>query len=245
MLSIHNLSGGYRGYQVLKHVEFSINSGELVGLIGLNGAGKSTTIKHILGLLHPQEGSITLNELDSVKDSGSFRKQLAYVPEAPILYPELTLREHLELSLAAYQLDAKKSWPQVMSLLTVFRLETKLDWFPSRFSKGMRQKVMLVNALMVPAALTILDEPFNGLDPLAVQHLLQLLKEKRAQGQSLLLTTHILAAVIEQIDRLVVLDQGQVVMVGTPLEVAKKFKTDIYHLDRMYLQLAEGHHDRI
>ena len=108
---------------------------------------------------------------------------MAYIPETPILYEELTLREHIELTIMAYGLEAKSAWQRAQKLLELFRLENKLDWFPANFSKGMKQKVMIVCAFITEAKLYIIDEPFLGLDPLATQDLLDLIDQKSKLGR--------------------------------------------------------------
>ena len=164
-LEIKNLIGGYSRIPVLKGISFQVKPGELVGLIGLNGAGKSTTINHVIGLLRPFSGEITLNGINIQQDPVDYKKQIAYVPETPILYDELTLREHIELTIKAYSLNTEEAWIRARKLLKTFRLDNKLDWFPANFSKGMKQKVMICCALMTNAKLFIVDEPFYGLDP--------------------------------------------------------------------------------
>lgn len=104
-LDINNLSGGYAGHNILKNISFKVPDGKIVALIGLNGAGKSTTINHVIGELQPQMGTIALNGVDLIKTPTEFKKQIAYIPEQPILYDELTLSEHLHLMLSAYELD--------------------------------------------------------------------------------------------------------------------------------------------
>ena len=166
-LEVKELTGGYGQVSVLKKETFTVESGQVVGLIGLNGAGKSTTIKHIIGLLNPRGGQILIDGISLHDDVEKYRKKIAYVPEMPILYPELTLREHIDLTIMAYDLDRDKTWENANKLLKTFRLDNKLDWFPQNFSKGMKQKVMIVCAFMTDASLFIIDEPFTGLDPLA------------------------------------------------------------------------------
>ncbi len=157
-LQVSNLVGGYSQVPVLKDVSFDVKDGELVGLIGLNGAGKSTTINHIIGLLTPFKGSIKINDVTINDDVQQYKKQIAYIPEQPIVYKELTLKEHLELTMLAYDLDQKTAWQRADKLLKLFRLDNKLDWFPDNFSKGMRQKVMIVCAFLTDAKLFIIDE---------------------------------------------------------------------------------------
>lgn len=206
-LEINQLTGGYAHVPVLQEVSFTVPNQQVVGLIGLNGAGKSTTIKHIIGLLTPQKGTITLNGVTLQSNPDQYRQSMAYVPETPVLYPELTLREHLELTMMAYDLDFEKTWAKAMVLLKKFRLDNKLDWFPVHFSKGMRQKVMIVNAFMTDADLFIIDEPFTGLDPLAIHDLLDIIADKKAAGAAILMSTHILATAQQYADSFVLLNQ--------------------------------------
>ena len=147
-LKIEHLTGGYAGVPVIHDLNLTIQPGEAVGLIGLNGAGKSTTIKHILGLLRPQKGKIVLEEKELTNDPTAFKQKIAYIPEMPVLYRELTLKEHLEMTMLAYGLQPEKTWPRANELLKMFRLDNKLDWLPIHFSKGMQQKVMIVTAFL-------------------------------------------------------------------------------------------------
>ncbi|WP_076459303.1 ABC transporter ATP-binding protein [Limosilactobacillus caccae] len=241
-LEIKNLVGGYSQLPVLKDVSLAVQPGELVGLIGLNGAGKSTTLNHIIGLLRPFSGSITLNGLTLQKNPEEYKKQIAYVPETPILYDELTLREHLELTMMAYQLNPDETWPRAKKLLKLFRLDNKLDWFPANFSKGMKQKVMICCAFMTNAKLLIVDEPFYGLDPLAVHDLLNLIAEKKKAGVGVLMSTHVLDTAQRYCDRFVLLANGKVQAHGTLDELRAAGDYDGESLDEIYLQLAKGDH---
>ncbi|MFD1466373.1 ABC transporter ATP-binding protein [Lapidilactobacillus mulanensis] len=243
MLKVENLTGGYQHLKILDNVSFEVADGEVVGLIGLNGAGKSTTIKHILGLLRPQSGTIALNDQNLTQDAIHYRQQIAFVPETPILYPELTLKEHLELTIMAYQLDAAVAWEKANELLEIFRLDQMLDWFPIHFSKGMQQKVMIVNAFMTEADLLIIDEPFTGLDPLAVHNLLDLIAAKKAENKSILMTTHVLATAQAQADRFILLNHGQVRAQGTVAELASQFGVEPQNIDQIYLQMARENGD--
>jgi ABC-2 type transport system ATP-binding protein len=164
---------------------------------------------------------------------------MAYVPETPILYPELTLKEHLDLTIMAYQLDPEKTWVKANQLLKQFRLDNKLDWFPVHFSKGMRQKVMIVNAFMTDADLFIIDEPFTGLDPLAIHDLLDIIADKKAQGAAILMSTHILATAQQYADSFVLLNQGRVRATGTLAELKTEFKMADANLDDIYLQMTK------
>ena len=220
-LEIKNLSGGYGKLTVLKDISFTVSDGTLTALVGLNGSGKSTTINHIIGLLQPKQGSIVLNNLLLEQEPVAYKSQLAYIPEQPIVYEELTLKEHLELTIAAYHLDEKSAWQKAEKLLNTFRLDDKLTWFPTHFSKGMRQKVMIVMAFITDAKLFIIDEPFLGLDVIAVNDLLKLIDSRKKEGTSFLLTTHVLDTIADHADQFVYLKDGQVAAAGAASEFTK------------------------
>ena len=235
VLKIENLTGGYTGVPVIKDINLTINPGEALGLIGLNGAGKSTTIKHLLGLLRPQKGKISLNGVELIKKPTEFKKQVAYIPEVPVLYEELTLKEHLELTIMSYQLEPDKAWAKAHELLAMFRLDDKLDWLPVHFSKGMKQKVMIVAAFLADTALLVIDEPFTGLDPLAVTNLITLIKQAVANGKMILMSTHILAEAEQAISNYAVLNNGTIEVIGSLADIRKHYGlNDSDSFDKIY-----------
>lgn len=237
-LEIKNLVGGYSRIPVLKKVSFDVQPGELVGLIGLNGAGKSTTINHVIGLLKPFSGSIKFDGVSIDEDPAIYKRQIAYVPETPILYDELTLREHLQLTMTAYGLNPDQAWQKAHQLLKTFRLDNKLDWFPANFSKGMRQKVMIVCAFLTNAKLFVIDEPFYGLDPLAVHDLLELINKVKANGAAVLMSTHVLDTAQRYCDRFVLLANGSVKAHGTLDELQQQSQKQGKSLNEIYLEMA-------
>ncbi|MDH5104259.1 ABC transporter ATP-binding protein [Lentilactobacillus diolivorans] len=237
-LEVSNLVGGYSQVPVLNDVSFDVKNGELVGLIGLNGAGKSTTINHIIGLLTPFKGTIKINGTTLNEDVKAYKQQIAYIPEAPIVYKELTLKEHLEMTMLAYNLNQEDAWARAHRLLKKFRLDNKLDWFPDNFSKGMRQKVMIVCAFLTNAKLFIIDEPFLGLDPLAVNDLLNLISDRKKQGASILMSTHVLDTAQRYCDRFVLLHNGKVRTEGTLEKLRTLFPNAGDSLNDIYLSLA-------
>lgn len=240
VLKIEHLTGGYTGIPVIKDINLEIQPGEALGIIGLNGAGKSTTIKHILGLLRPQKGKIVLNSVELIKQPTEFKRQIAYIPEVPVLYEELTLKEHLELTMMSYQLDEKKAWKRANELLKMFRLDDKLDWMPIYFSKGMKQKVMIVTAFLADTGLLVIDEPFTGLDPLAVSNLIDLIKKAVAQKKMILMSTHILADAEQAISNYAVLNNGKIEVIGSLTDIRKHYglnESDSF--DKIYQILNE------
>ena len=239
MLEVKNITGGYINIPVVKDVSFTVESGQLVGLIGLNGAGKSTTIKEIIGLLTPYQGEILIDGKSLVQDAENYRKKIGFIPETPSLYEELTLKEHLEVVALAYDLTWDQAWSRVQGLLTIFRLDEKLDWFPVHFSKGMKQKFMIICAFMVEPSLLIVDEPFLGLDPVAISDLVNLLEEEKAKGTSILMSTHVLDSAEKMCDSFVILHQGQVRATGNLEELQHAFNMKGASLNEIYLALTQ------
>ncbi len=239
MLEIKNLTGGYVNIPVLKDVSFEVDNGQLVGLIGLNGAGKSTTINEIIGLLRPYSGEIQIDGLSLAESPSAYRQKIGYIPETPSLYEELTLREHIETVAMAYDLDQKAVFARVAPLLKQFRLEEKLDWFPVHFSKGMKQKVMIICAFAVDPSLFIVDEPFLGLDPVAIADLIHLLETEKEKGKSILMSTHVLDSAEKMCDAFVILHKGQVRAQGTLEDLQEEFGMLGADLNAIYLALTE------
>lgn len=239
VLEVDSLTGGYTRKPVLQDISFSIKKGELVGLIGLNGAGKSTTIKHIIGLMQPKSGEIRLNGKTFEEDMDSYRSSFSYIPETPVLYDELTLREHLELTAMAYGLDSETFEKRSAELLKEFRMEKRLRWFPSHFSKGMRQKVMIMSAFLVNPALYIIDEPFVGLDPLGIKSLLDQMEQQKKKGASVLMSTHILSTAERYCDRIILLHNGRIRASGTMNDLRKAFNMPDASLDDLYIAMTE------
>ena len=239
MLEIKNLTGGYVHVPVLKNVSFTVESGKLVGLIGLNGAGKSTTINEIIGLLTPYSGEINIDGLTLRTNPREYRQQIGYIPETPSLYEELTLREHIETVAMAYGIEQEQAFERVEPLLKMFRLDLKLDWFPVHFSKGMKQKVMIICAFVVDPSLFIVDEPFLGLDPLAISDLIQLLDEEKKKGKSILMSTHVLDSAEKMCDSFVILHKGQVRAKGDLPQLRQAFDMSEASLNDIYLALTK------
>lgn len=239
LLDIQGLVGGYTRKPVLNNISFQMDTRQIVGLIGLNGAGKSTTIKHIIGLMEPHSGSISINGLQLKENPDNYRKQFSYIPEAPILYDELTLEEHLKLTAMAYGIEENTYSERIPELLEKFRMNGKMKWFPAHFSKGMKQKVMIMCAFLTNPSLYIIDEPFVGLDPLAIQSLLDLMEEMKQGGASILMSTHILATAERYCDSFIILHEGEVRAQGTLEELRVQFSMPGATLDDIYIQLTK------
>lgn len=239
LLHIKNLYGGYTHKNVLHGISFTIFPNEIVGLIGLNGAGKSTTIKHVIGLMQPKSGTVAVNGKTFADDPNHYRSQIAYIPEMPILYDELTLYEHLQLTAMAYGVREADFKKRLEPLLKEFRMEKRLKWFPVHFSKGMRQKVMVMCAFLIEPPLYVVDEPFVGLDPLGIQSYLERMNKMKQDGAGVLMSTHILATAEKYCDRFIIIHEGTIRAIGTLQELQRNFDMPEASLDDLYIALTK------
>ena len=203
MISIHIKEAGYvQGQAILQNINFSLPPGKLIGLIGANGAGKSTTIQSMMGTIPLFQGEITIDTY-------------GYVPERPILYEYYTLWEHIDLLIRTLGQDENELKNRAKELCRVFRLNDKLYEYPIHFSKGMQQKVMLILALTPKYDLYILDEPFMGLDPQAIRKLIQLIEEYKSQGAAILMSTHALDTAEKICDSFICMHNGALLKQGS------------------------------
>lgn len=213
---VERLSGGYvRGRPIIQEVSFTMAPGEWVALVGLNGAGKSTLIRHLIGWMRPETGTIAIDGRTPKEDPLAYRRSLALVPEMPVFDDALTLLEHLEAYAASYGLPEALWQARFTPLVDAFRLGPHLDRYPRDFSKGMRQKMLLVMVLLVRPPLLILDEPLLGLDPLGVRTLLTALDTARREGSAILMSTHLITTAARWCDRLIVMHDGKLLWQGT------------------------------
>lgn len=241
VLEIDGLSGGYSlNKPVLHNISLNVGKGEMVGLIGLNGAGKSTTMKHILGLMTPQKGGIRVSGVTLAADRERYHGSLAFVPESPLLYEELTVREHVEFTARAYGVDRKDYEERSARLARLFRMEDKMDSLSAHLSKGMKQKVMIMCAFVARPALYVIDEPFLGLDPLGIRSLLDFMLEIRAAGSSILLSSHILSTIENYCDRFIILHQGTILAQGTLEEISATAGKPGMPLEQLFYELVQG-----
>jgi len=243
ILKVEQLTGGYSPRRpVLHDLNFEMKAGEMVGLIGLNGAGKSTTIKHILGLMSPHQGQIKVAGVTLNESPQQYRSAFAYVPETPVLFDELTVEEHLRLSGMAYNVPGGDYEEQASKLLEQYQMVPKRKAFASHLSKGMKQKVMIMSALLASPPLYIIDEPFLGLDPLGIRSLLDQLVEVKRSGAAILMSSHILSTVETYCDRYIVMHHGKIAAQGDLEDVRRAAGMDAGNgtLEDAFYKLVAG-----
>jgi ABC-2 type transport system ATP-binding protein len=194
----------------VEELTFGANAGEVLGFLGPNGSGKTTTIRLLLGLLNPTSGSAAVLGFDSRRESVEIRRRVGYLPGDVALYMDRTGDELLDLSLRVRGLDDRK-----MAGRVVEAIGAKMDRTVKKLSRGMRQKVAIVIALAHDPELLIMDEPTAGLDPLAQRSLLQVLREEAARGKTVFFSSHVLSEAEELCDRVAILRNGRLAELDT------------------------------
>ncbi|PYT27510.1 MAG: ABC transporter ATP-binding protein [Acidobacteria bacterium] len=211
MLEVHLLTKRYSGIPVVDAVSFSIRPGEILGYLGPNGAGKSTTVKMLTGLLEPTSGHIAFHGQDVRQDLKAFQRRIGYVPEEPQLYPHLSGREYLQLVGRLRGLPRGVLEPKMDELLNLVGLWEDRHSALASYSKGMRQKILLLAALLHNPELLILDEPFSGLDVNFAMVLRSLLQSLAEQKKIILYSSHVLEVVEKVCHTVLILRKGKVV----------------------------------
>ena len=215
MLEARHLVKRFFGAAVVNDVSFTVRRGEVVGYLGPNGSGKSTTARILTGLLEKSAGTVLFEGRDVAIDPIAFRGRLGYVPEEPILYSFQSALEYLELVGRLRELDRHLLSKKIGALLELFGLSQAANQDLGSYSKGMKQKVMLIAALLHDPDVLILDEPDSGLDVTTTLVLRQLVTTLARRGKAVLYSSHVLELVEKACDRVIVIHQGRVVADGT------------------------------
>jgi ABC-2 type transport system ATP-binding protein len=211
MLEALNLTKTFVGPPAVDSVSFTIRPGEILGYLGPNGAGKSTTVKMLTGLLEPTSGRVLFHGQDIRRDLKGFQRHLGYVPEEPYLYPHLSGREYLQLAGRLRGLPRRSLDPKMDELLRLIGLWDDRHASIASYSKGMRQKILLLAALLHDPELLILDEPFSGLDVNTAMILRSLLHSLAARDRMVLYSSHVLEVVEKVAHTVLILRKGRVV----------------------------------
>jgi len=219
MFRAAQLTKRYGDVVAVDAVDLDVRSGEVFGLLGSNGAGKTTMMKVFMTLLRPDGGSATVDGADVVRDSLAVRALLGYVPENPSLYEKLTGLEFLRFLAALRGIPKDRAAPLIADAAKLFRLDRELELEMDAYSRGMRQKMALAAATFHRPKGLVLDEPTNGLDPRFTKILKSYLREFAAGGGTVLLSTHITDVAEAVCDRVAVVHEGRVVALGTVGEV--------------------------
>ena len=219
MIQVQGLTRYYSSLCAVRDVTFQVNRGEVFGLLGSNGAGKSTTIKMLCGLLKPTRGSVQIAGVDLAHHPLRAKAKLGYLPENPVLYDRLTGAEMLELVGALRKLSPKLLRQRSKYYAQALGLEDKLQAEVGTYSKGMRQKLGIAMTLVHDPEVVLLDEPAAGLDPRYTRLLKEWVRNLSQSGHTVLLSTHITEMAASLCDRIAIIDNGRLRSVGTVPEL--------------------------
>src|SRR5438094_894276 len=220
-------------FRAVDGIDLRVESGEIFGLLGPNGAGKTTTMKMLATLLIPTSGTIRVLGIDPLERPREVRARLgAMLSGWRSLYWKLTARENLEYFAALYHVPQAETDQRIAGVLTAVKLTDRAEDYVERYSTGMRQRLALARALLPDPPLIILDEPTVGLDPQASRDLRDRVRELRAQGRTVLLTTHYMEEADQLCDRVAIIDHGRIVALDTPAALKRTIRAEeVVHLE--------------
>lgn len=214
MIHLDHITKKYRDFTAVHDLEFLANAGEIIGIIGHNGAGKSTTLKMIAGLIAPTTGTVYINGHDIQKDSVRLKRQIGYLPEESPLYENMSARQYLLFFSELYAMPRARARQRIDELLASLQLQDP-DQLTGEYSKGMKRKVAIARALLHDPQLLILDEPNSGLDPLTSFFIINYLKSLRHSEKTILLSAHNLFHVESVCDRVAIIKNGKLLVFDT------------------------------
>jgi ABC-2 type transport system ATP-binding protein len=231
ILEFEHVTKIFENVKALDTLSFQIPENKIIGLIGANGAGKTTSLRLIIRYLSPDEGNIYYRKkhIQTLPDTAF---PISYIPDNPIFFEELSTKEHLSLISTMYRAEDK-----VDKLISVFEMEKHLDKVPSMLSKGTKQKLMIMCALLREYETLIADEPFTGLDPKQIKVLKDVLIEQRMSGKTIILSTHLLDLVESICDFYIMIGDGKLLGQGLISDILNKGKYST--LEDLYLYLAQ------
>ena len=238
MIEIKNVSKTYNNnIKAIDNLNLKINDGEIVGFIGLNGAGKTTAIKMMTGILQPDKGTIKVNGYDIVKDSLKAKQIIGYIADSPDMFLKLTGMEFINFIANIYKvpLDVRKK--RIKEFGERFGLSDVLNKPMQGYSHGTRQKMMVVAALVHDPDVWILDEPLIGLDPTSAFELKKMMREHADKGNSVFFSTHVLEVAEKLCDRIAIIDKGKVIFIGTLKELKEKY--DKKDLEELFMEVIK------
>ena len=235
MIKVNGLTKYYGNKPAAKDITFEVNKGEVFGLLGTNGAGKSTTIKMLCGLLKPTRGSILIGDVDLNRMPLKAKSMMGYLPENPLIYDKLTGAETLELIGRLRKLSNDMIEQRVKYYAQTLDLGEQIYHEVGTYSKGMRQKLAIAMTLIHDPEMVLLDEPASGLDPRYTKLLKDWIKNLSANGRTVLLSTHIIEMAETLCDRIGIIDQGKLMALGTVNEI--QTSTGVRNLEDAFIRL--------
>ena len=217
MINVRTLSRFYGDFTAVDRISFTVNPGEVLGLVGPNGAGKTTTLRCLAGIIAPSAGTVEIAGYDMQKDPVPAKQALAFIPDEPHLFDHLTVEEHLRFVARLYGVaDAEQ---RIAPLLEEFEIADKRKALSTELSRGMKQKLAIACGLLHDPSVLVLDEPLTGLDPGGMRRMRETIASRAKAGASVVLSSHLLTLVEELCTRLFVIRRGVCVASGTLAEI--------------------------
>lgn len=239
MITLKRVSKSYSGkIKAVDGIDLTVENGEIFGFLGPNGAGKTTTIKMITGILDPDEGEVLINDVNIAQDPVRAKKMFGFVPDDPNIFPRLKAIEYLQFMGNLFDVPADRRASRITDMARQFELTSALGNRIQSFSHGMRQKLMIIGALLHEPDVWILDEPMTGLDPKSSYQLKEMMRQHADSGRSVFFSTHVLDVAERVCDRVAVIDQGKILFCGTIDEMRRHFQST-RSLEEMFLQLVD------
>lgn len=240
MIELINVNKSYNGkVKAVDNLNLTIPDGQIFGFLGHNGAGKTTTIKMITGILNSDSGTIKINGVNINEKPIEAKKQFGFVPDNPDMFLRLKGLEYLNFMADVYEVPKEIRRERIEDLAKKFELETVLGDKIQSYSHGMRQKIVLMGALIHDPAVWILDEPMTGLDPKASYALKEMMKEHANAGKTVFFSTHVLEVAEKICDRIAIINKGKVLFCGSLDEMREHFKEN-ESLENMFLEMTEN-----
>jgi ABC-2 type transport system ATP-binding protein len=221
MIQVSNLTRYYGDFAAVKNVSFSVEAGEIIGLLGLNGAGKSTTLKVLAGLIPPSSGEVRIDGQDVITGNAELRARIGYLPDEPPLYGDMTVRAFLVHAGRLKGMSSTQVAQRLPEVLRITHLEARADQVIETLSHGYQKRVGIAQAIIHDPRLVILDEPISGLDPAQIAEMRQVIRNL-GQGRAVLVSSHILAEVSQTCDRIFVIHDGELRYQGTETELVAR-----------------------
>ena len=221
VIQIKDLRMNYADKEVLKGINIDIDKGNIIGYIGANGAGKSTTIKILLGLVKGYQGSVSILGKDIEDEKNNYKERIGYVPEIAKVYESLTAKEYLTFVGQIYGLSYDKADKKAFKLMDILGISEAYESRLSSFSKGMKQKVVIISSMLHNPDILFLDEPLSGLDANSVMLIKEILHKLKEDGKTIFYSSHIMEVVEKLSDRIILLNKGIVVADGNFEEIKK------------------------
>jgi ABC-2 type transport system ATP-binding protein len=239
MIEFHEVSRSYGETLAVDKLNLKIAAGELYALLGHNGAGKTTALKMIVGLLRPGSGAVRVGGFDIVDQTREAVSLIGYVPDQPFLYDKLSGREVLQFIARMHGMDSAAAAKAIQREVDRFELAGFVDAFTESYSHGMKQRTIFAASLLASPRVLVIDEPLVGLDPHSVRLVKELLRAEVARGMCVLMSTHSLEVAEQIADRVGIMHFGRLIFDGTVAKLRRQLDRQSESLEAMYLALTE------